>query len=109
MNSSAATVTSIIPTMEVCITRSATEWLFQLYDSGAVTFMPDGTASLDKEVRRVIQALHVVLSGGEVKFDIIHDGGAKYERLEDAFMSAWSDSNIANQYASDDSVMPMMP
>jgi hypothetical protein len=109
MNSSTATVTSIVPTMQTCLTQSTAEWLCQLYDSGAVTFMPDGSVTLDEEVSKLISALHAVLSGGEVKVDIIRSGGNAYDRLENAFSKAWRDSNIAFQYALNDDVVTMVP
>jgi hypothetical protein len=69
-----------------------------LYESGAVMFNHDGSASLNNEVRALISAMHAVLSGGEVNVEIVQTGANTFDFLEQSFHNAFEDANTTNKY-----------
>jgi hypothetical protein len=109
MDTQTATITSLIPTEHTLLTCSTIRWIGKLYDAGAIVFHPDGDASLDEDVRKLIRALHVVLSGGEVEIQILQSGTEFFDALESAFEEAFEDANTANQYRRINCKSTMMP
>ncbi len=84
------------------VTGSTVKWVERLYDAGAVVFQSDRTAVVEKDVRKLIHAMHVVLAGGDVRIDIIDPGGPVLGKLEELFDQALEDSNAARKAAGDD-------
>ena len=109
MENTARKITSVIPTENLCVTKSTAVWINKLYESGAVSFNQDRSALLDEEIRNLVRAIHVVLSGGEVKIEISQSGSFIYDQLEKAFQKSWDDSNIANEFCRIDGSAMMMP
>jgi len=52
------------------VTRETTQWLEALAANGAFVIAPDGSASLSPAAAAAIEALHIVLAGGEVQFNV---------------------------------------
>ena len=93
---SAATVSNIVPVASVHVTRSTVEWIEQLYSQGAVQFDPDGNIVVDEKVRHAIEALHALLAGGEVSIEIANRGTGAFNTLEQLFDNACAEAASAN-------------
>lgn len=79
--------------VEMMVTEHMKLWIGEIFEAGAVSFAPDGTGTLNKEVREMVEALHALLAGGTVEVAIVQKGGERCDRLERFFDQAWEELN----------------
>ena len=79
--------------VEMTVTEHMNLWIREIFEAGAVSFAPDGTATLNKEVREMVEALHALLAGGTIEVAVVHKGGERGDQLERFFDLAWEELN----------------
>jgi hypothetical protein len=79
------------------LARSAYEYMMRLKDLGAVEGAL-GQMGLLPELKPVIDAIHVILAGGEVSIDVKRRGNPDIiHELEEMFAKGQSDANYINE------------
>lgn len=79
------------------LARSAYEYMMRLKDLGAVEGAL-GNMSLLPELKPVIDAIHVILAGGEVSIDVKKRGNPDIiHELEEMFDRGQKDANFINE------------
>ena len=107
---SEAKVADIIRDVQMPVTKTTLEWFEAMYAAGALIYGQDGSIAVQPKVREAIAAMHQVLAGGDVRFEVVRRGDATLEKLEALFDRAVSEAATANQLrAEDDGVMPYLP